>query len=73
MCRVLGEEHPDTSLSAWNLFITLGEMGDFDEGKKVLENHIAWLLGRDPKSLGAYQGHIRDLIIQMFQGADRHE
>jgi len=71
--RVLGAEHPDTSISAWNLLNTLGEMGDTDEAMKILENDLVWLLDRDPESLGAYQGQIREMIIQMLQGADRAE
>ena len=71
--RVLGAEHPDTSTSAWNFLNTLIEMGDGDEAKKILENHLVWLLGRDPESLGAYQRQIRELIIQKFQGAGLHE
>jgi hypothetical protein len=71
---LLGAEHPDTSISAWNLLNTLGEMGDVNEAmKKILKNDLVWLLDRDPESLGAYQGHIREMIIRMLQGADRPE
>jgi len=71
--RVLGAEHPYTSMSAWNLLNTLGEMSDMDEAKKILDNDLVWLLGRDPESLGAYQGQIWKMIIRMLQGADRPE
>lgn len=71
--RVLGAEHPDTSVSAWNRLNTLSEMSDVDEAKKILENDLVWLLNRDPESLGADQRHIREMIIQIFQGADLHE
>jgi len=67
--RVLGAEHPNTSVSAWNLFTTLREMGYVDEAKKILEENLIWLQGRDPESLGAYQGQIREMIIKMFQEA----
>ena len=70
---VLGAEHPDTSITAWNLFITLHEMGDTDEAMNILEKHLVWLLGRDPESLGANQGQIREMIIQMLEGEDRPE
>ncbi len=71
--RVLGAEHPTTSITAWNLFITLHEVGDTDEAMNILEKHLVWLLGRDPESLGADQGQIREMIIQKFQGAGVHE
>ena len=73
MRRVLGAEHPYTSMSAWNLFNTLGEMGEIDEAMKIFENDLVWLLDMDPGSLGADQGQIREMIIRMSQGADRPE
>jgi len=48
-------------------------MGDTDEAMKTLKNHLVWLQGRDPESLGAYQGQIREMIIKLFQGAGLHE
>ena len=71
--RLLGAEHPNTSISAWNLLNTMSEMGDVDESKKILENDLVWLLDRDPESLGAHQGQIREKIIRMFQRADQPE
>ena len=71
--RVLGAEHPKTSASAWNLLNTLDEIGGVDEAMKILENDIVWLLDRDPESLGAYQGQIREMLVQMFQAAGLHE
>jgi hypothetical protein len=71
--RVLGAEHPDTSISAWNLLNTRSDMGDVDEAKKILENDLVWLLDRDPESLGADQRKIREMIIRRFQGAARPE
>jgi len=71
--RVLGAEHPDTSISAWNLYITLHKVGDTDESMKIMDKHLFWLKGRDPESLGAYQGQIGEMIIKMSQGTDLHE
>jgi tetratricopeptide (TPR) repeat protein len=66
--RVLGEDHPNTSISAWNLLTTLREMDDVDEAMKILKNHLLWLIGRDPASIGTYQMQIREMIIRMFEG-----
>ncbi|MCK5345065.1 MAG: tetratricopeptide repeat protein, partial [Candidatus Heimdallarchaeota archaeon] len=71
--RVLGVEHPSTSVTAWNLLNTLIEMSDMNKAMNIMEKHLRWLLGRDPESLGADQRQIRELIIQMFQGARLHE
>jgi hypothetical protein len=65
-CRILGDEHPDTSVSAWNLFYTLIEMND-SKAKAVFENDLFWLLDRDPATLGAYQQQIREMIIQLIR------
>ena len=53
---VLGAEHLTTSITAWNLFITLHEIGDTDEATTILEKHLVWLLGKNPEYLGADQG-----------------
>jgi tetratricopeptide (TPR) repeat protein len=73
MRRVLGAEHPNTSISAWNLLNTLGEMGDVDGAMKILKNDLVWLLDRDPESLGADHGQIREMIIRRFHEADLPE
>ncbi len=64
--RILGEEHPDTTISAWNLFNTLMEMYDSTEAGTVLKNHLLCLLDRDPESLGANQQQIREMFSQMI-------
>lgn len=54
--RVLGDEHPDTSISAFNLFATLLQCeGGGEQAMDVLQSRLAWLLGRNPASLGAKQ------------------
>jgi Tetratricopeptide repeat len=69
--RLLGEEHPDTSVSAWNLFRTLQDLGDSELAIATRRNHLLWLLGRDPLTLGYVQNRIRDYLIQLRdQGRD---
>jgi hypothetical protein len=60
--RVQGAEHPNTSISAWNLFRTLQDLGERDAARAVLERDLLWLLGRDPATLGADQRKIRDML-----------
>ncbi len=64
--RILGDEHPDTSVSAWNLFFTLIEMDD-PKTKAVLEDDLFWLVDRDPATLGVCQQKIREMILQMIE------
>ncbi|NIA12175.1 MAG: tetratricopeptide repeat protein, partial [Nitrospiraceae bacterium] len=61
--RVLGSEHPSTSISAWNLFSTYVAMGDSVGARTVLETDLLWLRDRDPASLGADQQKIREMIL----------
>ena len=61
--HILGDEHPETSVSAWNLLSTLLEM-DNPKAKVVFENDLLWLLGRDPTTRGADQQQILDMILQ---------
>jgi hypothetical protein len=51
--RVLGEEHPATLVSAWNLFGTLSELQDRDAAMRVFSAYLAPLLQRDPATLPA--------------------
>ena len=62
--RVSGPEHPSTSVSAWNLFLTLEELGETARARDIRDGHLAWLLSRDPESLGAVQRKIRDLLMK---------
>jgi len=59
--RILGDEHPSTSVSAWNLFSTLREMDDQTNAMAVLKNDLLWLMDRDPATLGADQQQIREM------------
>jgi tetratricopeptide repeat protein len=61
--RVLGGEHPNTSVSAFNLFGTLLEVGEPELARDVFIHHLAWLLERDPATLGADQRLIRQWLV----------
>lgn len=64
--RRLGEEHPDTSITAWNLLGTLLQSEDPSAAAEVLTGDLIWLLKRDPKTLGAAQSQIREMLKTML-------
>ena len=57
-----GDKHPDTSISTWNLFLTLRDTGDAAKAIEILREHLLWLLSRDPATLEANQRKIREYI-----------
>ena len=63
--RVLGREQQHTSVSAWNLFLTLQDLGDREAARAVLERDLLWLLDRDPATLGAQQREIREQVAEV--------
>jgi hypothetical protein len=65
--RVLGEEHPDTSTSAWNLFSTLSQQNEQQAALALLQTRLLWLLERDPATLSAAHQQIRNLLTQILQ------
>jgi hypothetical protein len=58
---LLGEEHPDTTIAAWNLFRTLEDIGA-DSAVKVLAENLHWLLERGPAGLAESQRQIRRML-----------
>ena len=54
VCRhVLGEEHPNTVRSAWNLLCTLSDLEVKDAAEQVFTAYLAPLLQKDPATLSA--------------------
>jgi len=62
-----GVEHPATSSSAWQLYETLTHLRDEGAASTVLNDHLTWLLERDPGSLGPDQQNIRHLLTESRQ------
>jgi hypothetical protein len=61
--RALGFEHPDTSTSAVKVFTTLLKSGQQPSfAMNFLRSELAWLLDRDPATLGVDQRAIRELV-----------
>jgi hypothetical protein len=70
--RILGERHPDTTISAWNLLLTLLDQGD-DEAGGIFARDLAWLLEAEVDDLGASQRTIRGYLAEMAAGSGRGE
>lgn len=60
--RVLGERHPDTTVSAWNLVTTLHRIGESESAARILRECLAWLVSVDAASLSADQREIRGRV-----------
>jgi len=61
---LLGEEHPDTFLSEWNLLMTVLQSRDFQNVIPLVEK-LSWLLKRDPETLGATHRQIREMLAEL--------
>ncbi len=66
----LGEEHPDTSVSAWNYLTTLLKTGDTETASEVLRQYLLWLLEHDPITLGGDLQQIRAGVAQLLESAE---
>jgi hypothetical protein len=66
--RMLGEEHPDTTVSAWNLVSTFLDAQQPEAAKDVIDTCLAWLLATDDETLSADQrtvkSYVKSLIYQ---------
>jgi len=70
--RILGEEHPDTSTSEWNLLLTLFNLGEQSAAMELCEK-LVWLLERAPEGLGATHQRIRSGLEHFIKTNSRHE
>lgn len=59
---MLGREHPDTSVSALSLYTALTQTKQSKAAKKVLQDSLAWLRGRDPSTLNPTQQAVRNVV-----------
>ena len=64
--RLLGSEHPDTTLSSWNLFSTLLDLQEMDAAVDVFNKDLTWLLQAEPNRLVAVQTKIRQNLMEML-------
>ncbi|MCL6507352.1 MAG: tetratricopeptide repeat protein, partial [Bryobacteraceae bacterium] len=69
--RLLGAEHPDTTIAAWNYWLTLRAAGEQEAAARVFEECLRWLVERDPATLGVDQRKIRVMVadaLRTFRG-----
>jgi hypothetical protein len=64
--RLLGNEHSNTCVAAWNLYRTLVYDQD-PQAKRVLEFHLGWLLDRAPETLSEDQQQIQRWVTQAVE------
>jgi hypothetical protein len=61
--RFLGEEHPDTATSAFNLFMTLRIFQQIEEAERIFHSHLLWLMDAEPQ----YLSHDQILICESLK------
>jgi hypothetical protein len=62
--RILGQDHPATSRCAWNLLTSLHAANETATVQAVIARDLAWLLDRDPATLGDVQAEIASMSRQ---------
>jgi Tetratricopeptide repeat len=65
--RVLGQRHPETAISAWNLFVTLKETKETTAAQEVFGKHLAWLLQVEPQDPSGAQQRIREWLSRQVK------
>jgi DNA-binding transcriptional regulator PaaX len=68
--RSLGERHADTTISAWNLFVTLLGQEAREAAGVIFARNLAWLLSAQLDDLGASQRTIRGYLAEMGAGSE---
>ena len=68
--RVLGEEHVATTISAWDLLHCLIALEEGDAARELVDDHLGWLIERDPATLSADQNKIRGYLLESMVGGN---
>jgi hypothetical protein len=69
----LGEQHADTTVSAWNLFLTLWDQEDVGAMRRVLQRDLAWLLDQPSERLDPTQRSIQSHLVQQLRDSSLGE
>ena len=65
--RVRGTEHPETSISTWNLRLSVRQLNDSDAEAQLIDK-LRWLLDRDEDSIpSADQRAIRQRLLDLLK------
>jgi hypothetical protein len=62
----LGAEHPDTTVSAWNLLLSCLDGGNLKAARVVRERDLMWMFSRDPASLAGDQRTVLEMLKKML-------
>ena len=57
--RLLGDQHPLTNISAWNLTATLMEAHQLEDATNVVTEHLRWLFDKPNEKLSVEQRNIK--------------
>jgi hypothetical protein len=58
--KILGPEHSDTTLSAWNLYCTLSDIDETIDALNIVSEYLFWLLGDEVVLFNDYQMQIKE-------------
>jgi hypothetical protein len=62
--HTLGEQHPDTTQTAWNLFLTRWRMGEAEECHPIFLKRFLWFCEKAVESRDPQQAEIYSAIRQ---------
>lgn len=62
----LGHTHPVCCVMVWNRVMRCERAGDYESARKLVSNHLTWLLAASEDRLDADQKAIRDLLARRF-------
>jgi hypothetical protein len=67
MTRILGPDHPHTTLAAWNLFNSLIKLEEYEDAQQILTERLLWLLDDNVILYDADQQQIRKMLKQILK------
>ena len=63
--KLLGVEHPATTIAAWNLATTLLQLEGKKAASSLIERELAWLNDRPQEKLTAQQRRVQQMMAQL--------
>jgi len=65
--EILGPDHPDTTVSAWNLFTTLIDIEEIKGAQQIISENLLWLLDEDATLYDSNQQQIRAMLKRFLK------
>jgi hypothetical protein len=66
----LGGKHPDTTISAYNLLVTLFELQKIEEAMRIFHSDLSWLIDAELQSLSYDQKRVHDMLRKLMKKSD---